>query len=215
MPEYKDAHTFFRRTFLTRGLRATLKGVRRRLGGHDDGIAITQMATVFGGGKTHTLLALYHIVRHGTEVVTLAPVQELLAEAGLDALPAARVAAVDCAQISPSQPAVTPEGLTLHTLWGEIAYRLGGPEFYEIVRQSDQDRACKGLLGAVWGCIPSPSPPLAKPKRRMKVEGRRLNKLIIRHSPRYAAIPSGFARSTASPATGPASIPWPAGSASG
>lgn len=125
--EYKDAHTFFRRTFLTRDLRATLKGVLRRLAGHDDGVAITQMATVFGGGKAHTLLALYHIVRHGAEVVTLAPVQELLAEAGLDTLPAARVAAVDCAQISPSQPAVTPEGLILHILWGEIAYRLGGP----------------------------------------------------------------------------------------
>jgi hypothetical protein len=109
------------------------------------------MATVFGGGKAHTLLALYHIVRHGAEVVTLAPVQELLAGAGLDALPAAQLAAVDCAQISPSQPAVTPQRLTIHTLRGEIAYRLGGPQFYEIVRQSDRDRAHKGLLGAVWG----------------------------------------------------------------
>jgi predicted AAA+ superfamily ATPase len=41
VPEYKDAHTFFRRTFLTRGLRATLKRMLRRLAGHDDGVAIT------------------------------------------------------------------------------------------------------------------------------------------------------------------------------
>lgn len=148
VPEYKDADTFFRRTFITRGLRTTLKGVLRRLAGHDDGVAITQMATVFGGGKTHTLLALYHIVENGANIVHLEPVQELLAEAGLDTLPSARVAAVDCAQISPSQPTVTSEGLTLHTLWGEIAYRLGGSdrgaEFYEFVRPSDESRTAPG-----------------------------------------------------------------------
>lgn len=146
VPEYKDAHTFFRRTFLTRGLWATLKGVMRRLAGHDDGVAITQMATVFGGGKTHTLLALYHMVAHGrdAEVVTLEPVQELLTEASLTTVPIARIAAVDCAQISPGQPTITPEGLTLHTLWGEIAYRLGGADFYQLVRQSDEARVAPG-----------------------------------------------------------------------
>lgn len=143
VPEYKDAHTFFRRTFLTRGLQATLKGVLRRLAGRDDGVAITQMATVFGGGKTHTLLALYHIVAHGTQVVDLDSVQELLTDTELE-IPSARIAAVDCAQIGPGQPTVTPEGLTLHTLWGEIAYRLGGVELYEIVRRSDEGRVAPG-----------------------------------------------------------------------
>ncbi len=60
-----------------------------------------------------------------------------LAEAGLEAVPPARVAAVYCASKCIAQPRTTPEGLTLHTLWGEIAYRLGqpdrGPEFYEII----------------------------------------------------------------------------------
>jgi hypothetical protein len=148
VPEYKDPDTFFRRTFLTRGLRSTLKGVLRRLAGHDDGVAITQMATVFGGGKTHTLLALYHVVAHGARIAHLEAVRELLAEAGLDAssplLGGARVAAVDCAHISPSQPRTTPEGITLRTLWGEIAYRLGGAPFYEIVRRSDEERVAPG-----------------------------------------------------------------------
>lgn len=148
VPEYRDADTFFRRTYLTRGLRETLKGVLRRLAGREDGIAITQMATVFGGGKTHTLLALYHVVAHGGQVADLEPVAGLLAEAGLEQIPRARVASVDCAHISPSQPRRTPEGLTLHTLWGEIAYRLGGPdrgaEFYAVVRDSDQARVAPG-----------------------------------------------------------------------
>jgi len=158
VPEYKDPDTFFRRTFLTRGLRSTLKGVLRRLAGREDGVAITQMATVFGGGKTHTLLALYHMVAHGAQVAYLEPVEQLLAEAGLDASSpllgggdrggAAKVAAVDCAQISPSQPrqvsGPSEAPLTLHTLWGEIAYRLAGVKGYEIVRQSDEDRVAPG-----------------------------------------------------------------------
>jgi hypothetical protein len=149
VPEYKDPDTFFRRTYPTRGLRETLKGVLRRLAGRDDGIAITQMATVFGGGKTHTLLALYHMVAHGSQVAYLEPVQELVAAAGVEAIPPARVAAVDGAQISPSQPRKTLEGFAPHTLWGEIAYRLGerdhrGAEFYEVVRQSDEERVAPG-----------------------------------------------------------------------
>lgn len=148
VPEYRDPDTFFRRTFLTRGLRSTLRGVLRRLAGQEDGIAITQMATVFGGGKTHTLLTLYHMVAHGTEVGYLEPVAQLLAEAELDGVPAARIAAVDCAHISPSQPRRTPEGIILRTLWGELAYRLGGPdrgaELYEIVRASDEAMVAPG-----------------------------------------------------------------------
>ncbi len=144
VPEYKDPDTFFRRTFLTRGLRSTLKGVLRRLAGRDDGVAITQMAIVFGGGKTHTLLALYHLVAHEGDLSYLEPVAQILAESGLEAVPPARVAAVDGAHISPSQPRRTAEGLTLHTLWGEIAYRLAGAEGYEVVRQSDENRVAPG-----------------------------------------------------------------------
>jgi len=148
VPEYKDPDTFFRRTFLTRGLRSTLKGVLRRLAGRDDGVAITQMAIVFGGGKTHTLLALYHLVAHGRDLTYLEPVEQILTESGLEAVPQARVAAVDGAHISPSQPrqvsGTSKVPLTLHTLWGEIAYRLAGAEGYEVVRQSDENRVAPG-----------------------------------------------------------------------
>jgi hypothetical protein len=150
--EYQDPDTFFRRTYLTRGLRATLAGVLRRLAGKDDGVSITQMATVFGGGKTHTLLALHHMVKHGAGLAYLEPVQELLAEAGLTSVPAARVVSIDCASISPGQPREVPGALgaplALRTLWGEIAYRLGAPdrslEFYEFVRESDETGIAPG-----------------------------------------------------------------------
>lgn len=144
VPEYKDPDTFFRRTVLTRGLRSTLKGVLRRLAGRDDGVSVTQMATVFGGGKTHTLLALYHMIAHGADVAYLEPVSQLLEEAGLEAVPEARVVAVDCAHKSIVEPRKIEKGLTIHTLWGDIAYRLAGAEGYDIVRQSDEARVAPG-----------------------------------------------------------------------
>ena len=128
VPEYQDAQTYFRYTYPTRGLQSVLKGVLRQLAGRDDGVAITQLATVFGGGKTHTLLGLYHTVAHGGEVEDLDVVRHLLDEAGLDTVPRARVAAIDGRRISASEPRTTPEGLTLHTLWGELAYRLGAAD---------------------------------------------------------------------------------------
>ena len=148
VPEYQDAETFFRRTYLTQGLCSTLKGVLRRLAGQENGVAITQMATVFGGGKTHTLLALYHVVRHGAQLANMDAIRDILHEVDLTQPPQARVAAIDCAHLSVSEPRVTPEGLVLHTLWGELAYRLGAPdrgaEFYERVRQSDTARVAPG-----------------------------------------------------------------------
>lgn len=144
VPEYQDAEAFFQRTFLTRGLRSTLRGVLRRLAGRDDGVAITQMATVFGGGKTHTLLALYHVIKNGAQMAHLESVAQLLSEAGLEALPHARVVAVDCAHKSIVEPHTTPEGLTINTLWGEIAYRLAGVEGYKVVRRSDKARVAPG-----------------------------------------------------------------------
>lgn len=147
--EYRDAETYFRHTYPTRGLRSVIKGVVQRLAGQDDGVAITQLATVFGGGKTHTLLGLYHTVAHGSRLDDVDFIQQILAEAGLEAAPEARVAAVDCAHLSVTQPRTTADGVTIHTLWGELAYRLGvkdgrGAELYEIIRPSDEQRVAPG-----------------------------------------------------------------------
>lgn len=57
--EYKDGETFFRRTFFTKGLKELLNMAERRLGGRG-GDPIIQLQTPFGGGKTHSLIALYH-----------------------------------------------------------------------------------------------------------------------------------------------------------
>jgi hypothetical protein len=82
----------------------------RRLEGEDNGVAITQMATVFGGGKTHTLLALYHVVSQGAAIDYLEPVQELLAASDLEKVPAAR----GCRRLRPHQPQPTPDNTRRH-----------------------------------------------------------------------------------------------------
>ena len=57
--EYKDAETFFRKTYLTQGLNNLLNIVEKRLSGKG-GDPVIQIKTPFGGGKTHALIAMYH-----------------------------------------------------------------------------------------------------------------------------------------------------------
>jgi hypothetical protein len=59
-PEYQDAEKFFARTFITEGMRLLLQSVAERLCGRG-GDPVIQLQTAFGGGKTHTLLAVYHL----------------------------------------------------------------------------------------------------------------------------------------------------------
>ena len=64
-PDYYDPVRFFNRTFLTAGLRQLAGEVVGRLTGQGDGDAVMQIQTPFGGGKTHTLITLYHLVKNG------------------------------------------------------------------------------------------------------------------------------------------------------
>ncbi|HBV3308320.1 TPA: ATP-binding protein, partial [Klebsiella pneumoniae] len=58
--EYQDAEQFFARTFITEGMRLLLGSVAERLTGKG-GDPVIQLQTAFGGGKTHTMLAVYHL----------------------------------------------------------------------------------------------------------------------------------------------------------
>src|SRR3972149_5552278 len=57
--EYKDAELFFKKTFMTKGLENLLKLVEKRVNGRG-GDSVIQLQTPFGGGKTHSLIALFH-----------------------------------------------------------------------------------------------------------------------------------------------------------
>ncbi len=141
-PEYQDAEKFFSRTYITEGMRLLLISVTQRLGGRG-GDPVIQLQTAFGGGKTHTMLAVYHLAARKTSTDKLAGIPPLLDEAGVDDLPEARVAVIDGIKLSPSQ-AGQYAGQKVNTLWGELAWQLLKGEGYAMVAESDQSGTSPG-----------------------------------------------------------------------
>ena len=134
-PEYQDPHSFYSRTYITQGLHDLLAGAARRLSGAG-GDPVIELQTNFGGGKTHSLIALYHLAS-GADAAKLPGLAEILADESLT-LPARVNRAVLVGQmISPAAPQSIGGGIRLHTLWGRLAYQLGGKAGYDIVRADD------------------------------------------------------------------------------
>jgi predicted AAA+ superfamily ATPase len=134
--EYKHPTEFFRRTFLTEGLRHLLiRGMQRLAGAGGD--PVVELQTNFGGGKTHSMLALYHFCS-GTPAAELPGVEELVQEAGVPLPTGVRRAVLVGTRISPGQPIKKPDGTVVRTLWGELAWQLGGKEGYQRVREADK-----------------------------------------------------------------------------
>ncbi|MBR6471930.1 MAG: ATP-binding protein [Victivallales bacterium] len=141
-PEYLDAKKFFARTYITEGMRLLLISVAQRLAGKG-GDPVIQLQTNFGGGKTHTLLAVYHLVTRKVPTEKLAGIPALLDEAGITELPQANLAVIDGNDLSPNQP-VKRGALTIRTIWGLLAYQLLGAEGYEMVAPSDSAGTAPG-----------------------------------------------------------------------
>ncbi len=136
--EYKKPAEFFRRTFLTQSLQQLLVGAVQRLAGQQ-GDPVVQLQTNFGGGKTHSMLALYHLFS-GVAPGDLLGVDALLASAGVDKLPTAKRVVLVGNKISPGNPATKPDGTVVRTLWGELAWQLGGKDAFATI-QADDERA--------------------------------------------------------------------------
>ncbi len=124
--EYRNPVEFFRRTYLTASLTDMLVGAVRRLtvGGGDP---VLQLQTNFGGGKTHSMLALYHLFS-GIAPSELAGIDAVMAAAGASKLPAAKRVVLVGNKISPGNPGTKADGTVVHTLWGELAWQLGWQE---------------------------------------------------------------------------------------
>jgi len=140
--EYKNPAEFFRRTYLTESLKRLLVGAVQRLSG-DGGDPVVQLQTNFGGGKTHSMLALYHLFS-GAAPGELAGVDAVLAEAGTSKLPTARRVVLVGNKISPGNPVKKPDGTIVRTLWGELAWQLGGKKAFDRVRADDEKATSPG-----------------------------------------------------------------------
>lgn len=140
--EYQDAEKFFSRTYITEGMRLLLISVAQRLAGLG-GDPVIQLQTAFGGGKTHTLLAVLHLANRDVSTERLMGVPPLLDEAGIHDLPRAQVAVIDGIRLSPSHPRRHGD-ISINTLWGELAYQLLGEQGYAMVAASDADGTSPG-----------------------------------------------------------------------
>lgn len=136
--EYGNPVEFFRRTYLTRGLRTLLIQAMRRMNG-TGGDPVVDLMTTFGGGKTHSLLAVYHLCG-ANDISKLAGMAELAQEVGVDGLPAMIRQAVVVGNDFSARGEVKTDGTQVNTLWGELAWQLGGRDAFELVRRDDESR---------------------------------------------------------------------------
>jgi hypothetical protein len=122
--DYRDPAQFFARTCFTRALREHTGMVLRRLSGKTENTApVLTLITQFGGGKTHTLTAVYHLAKSGDKAAGFSGVSDLLREAGLASVPEARVAVFVGNAWDPQPGRETP--------WIDIARQLAGDKGVE------------------------------------------------------------------------------------
>ena len=134
--EYRDPVEFFRRTYLTESLKGLLVGAIRRLAGRG-GDPVVQLQTNFGGGKTHSMLALYHLFS-GTAPGDLAGIDTVVQEAQATELGTARRVVLVGNKISPGNPVTKADGTVVRTLWGELAWQLGGKKAFARIAADDE-----------------------------------------------------------------------------
>lgn len=139
---YADAVEFFKRTYLTEGLSDLIGRAVRRLSGDDNAPPVINLQTNFGGGKTHSLLALWHVASGLPVGQFPQETQDLLTANGYTGATVNRVAIVGN-HFSPS--GVThDDGTHVNTMWGELAWQLGGAKGYALVAKADADRTHPG-----------------------------------------------------------------------
>ena len=141
-PEYRDPREFFQRTYLTESLKRLLVDGVQRLSGKG-GDPVVQLQTNFGGGKTHSMLALYHLFS-GATPGELAGIEDVLKAADVAALPKVRRVVLVGNKISPGNPVTKRDGTVVRTLWGELAWQLGGVDAYRRVAADDERATSPG-----------------------------------------------------------------------
>ncbi len=135
---YRNPDIFFENTYPTEGLRLLLDEALGRLSGiKPANNAVIRLETAFGGGKTHNLIALYHAASGYVPNVVFVD-RELIPSQGTG-----RIAGVVGSDLEPTM-GLQHDDISTYTLWGEIAYQLGGADAYRVVQQSEVDKTAPG-----------------------------------------------------------------------
>ena len=154
-PEYGETKIFFNQTYITPGLRELLVNTLKRLGGKG-GNPVIQLKTGFGGGKTHSLIALYHLINganilrdlptEGKYARLCAEIGEIMEEAewNPDTPLSANVSVLVGTYLSTTDADETKQGDPLNTLWGMMADQLGGQDAYNLIGKAARERSAPG-----------------------------------------------------------------------
>ena len=137
--DYRIPQRFFERTYLTTNLLELGSGVLRRLSGiRTETAAVFNMATQFGGGKTHALTLLYHLAQSGRKAEDMAGVRRLMEKAGVKTIPQAAVATFVGTEFDSLAGRGGKDGTPLRrTPWGEIAWQLGQEKSFAAVAEHE------------------------------------------------------------------------------
>lgn len=127
---YTDPRKFFALTHMTKNLQGIVSQVLLRIW-RGEGSPLLVLDTTFGGGKTHTLVALYHLFKHPSIAEQDLEIRKILAEKDLRSVPNVALVAIDGHSLS----SVQREG-EVRTIWGEMARQLGKYEMMEVYDQS-------------------------------------------------------------------------------
>lgn len=139
-PDYQKPALFFEKTYLTKNLTAIAAEVIRRLSGEKtETSAIFNMATQFGGGKTHALTLLYHLVTHGAASHKWQGVLRILEKSGVKEIPKAETAVFVGTEFDSIKGRGGDDGTPLRkTPWGEIAFQLSGEKGFKVVEDHEK-----------------------------------------------------------------------------
>ncbi len=147
---YQDARTFFENTHPAKALCKVVSSVFERISNKKEGGVTIRLSTGFGGGKTHTLMTLWHLAQHIDDH-----------SLGTDILPAAgRPSKVHVVAIDASKAGIPEfsrhDSLQIRSLWGEIFYQLGGGKAYQSLGDADDPEASpsESQIEAVFPKIP-------------------------------------------------------------
>ncbi len=132
---YGDPDEFFRATHMTGGLKLVLESGASRLA-RGLGPSVIGLQTNFGGGKTHTMLALLHLAR-AAKPETLEGVAALLGDA-VAGLRGAKAVAFSGTDKGPDVPLIFAGSRPVRTVWGYLAYRLAGDDGLSLIAGAEE-----------------------------------------------------------------------------
>ena len=140
--DYASPENFFRITFLTEGLRRILTSSLQRLS-RSGGDPVIGLQTAFGGGKTHTMLAVYHLAK-SRDLSLLEGVGPLAEKAGVTGWTAPKVAVFVGTSKGADSSLILRDGPKVHTLWGYIAWRIAGQAGLDLMAEAEAARTNPG-----------------------------------------------------------------------